>query len=51
MWWDPQTYGFKRRQEIIITLKSQGIISESAVLEFITGNAETSNANNQFNVD
>src|SRR3989339_468174 len=49
MWWDVETYGYKKRQEIIKTLKSQRIIPQLANLEFITGDAEKLNAGNRFN--
>lgn len=49
MWWDSETYGSGRRQEILATLKTQGIISEQAILEFIVGNAEIPSTDNQFN--
>ena len=49
MWWDVETYGYKKRQEIIKTLKSQRIIPQLANLEFITGDAEKLNAGNKFN--
>lgn len=49
MWWDPETYGFNRRTEIISTLRTQGVISSSAIMEFVAGNAEIDRYENQFN--
>ncbi|HIG94951.1 MAG TPA: hypothetical protein HA283_03680 [Nanoarchaeota archaeon] len=49
MWWDPEMYSFQKRQEIIGNLKSQKIIPEQAILEFIVSDAETFKSGNQFN--
>ncbi len=49
MWWDSETYGYERRQEIIGILQTQRIIPKSTILKFISGDADVSRADNQFN--
>jgi hypothetical protein len=49
MWWEPETYSSERRAEIISTLKAQRVMPESAVMQFLAGDAEIPGDDNQFN--
>lgn len=49
MWWGVETYGAKKRQEIISILKSQGIIPVSSNVEILSGDAGVDRYDNRFN--
>ena len=49
MWWDPETYSKRRRGEIIALMKRERIIPSAAEIVCISGNAEETRKENDFN--